>query len=151
MAGMSGRQVTVVCAFGAFGAVAALGASYLVHSRHQTLLRDQPYFRKALSVMDANPRVLEMLGKPIKVGNMDPFQKGIVMESDEVQLIVPVKGKLNSGHLFIAAHREPPSFTWIVDKISLTVSKGSEYQGKSFVLHRGTSQPPRTSSSGASE
>lgn len=124
----------VVCAFGVAGGAVASGILYLAYTRHQFLLRREPYFRKALNVLEGNTRAVDMLGKPIKVKNINLLSKEVVLEEDKVNMAIPIRGSIACGLLHVKAHRESRQ-QWIVDKIALTIKDDPEHGDKLYVLH----------------
>ena len=118
----SDRRIWVIVAIAGAALVVLLGA--FVATMFFTIsgvLKDTEAYKSAVQTMEANARVMELLGPPVQTG----FPSGNVRvsgPSGEAQLAIPVEGRKAKGTLYIEATRSMG--VWKTERLVLELEGG---------------------------
>ena len=102
-----------------FGLVAAFVATMLFTI--SSVLKESDAYRNAVQTMQANARVVEILGAPVTTG-LPSGNVRISGPSGEAQLAIPVEGRKAKGTLYIEATRSMG--VWKTDRLVLELADG---------------------------
>lgn len=106
----------------AYGGFATISAGLFVTWEIQARLQKTEYFREALKILRVHPGAVNLLGEPIKTGqiNLGDTSKNFC-DGYKAQFEVPVKGPQSKGTMYFWAERENPQVNWDVYKVLLDI------------------------------
>jgi len=95
-----------------YGAVATIGAGLYLKYKLQEKVKQRPFVKEAMKKLRTYKPAVELLGEPIKAGNIDVGDEiSNKIQGNNAQLVVPVKGSKSKGHLHIWATAEENNST----------------------------------------
>lgn len=111
------------------GVFTVVSSSTMYHFM-QRKSRASPYYLKAVEILRAHPKAIEMLGEPMKVGVLnlrDPSAN--VIEETACDITIPVRGPKGRA-LLLAEGVKSPGSPWEITRLDLQF----ENSNKSFTI-----------------
>ncbi|XP_076371467.1 cytochrome c oxidase assembly factor 1 homolog isoform X2 [Tachypleus tridentatus] len=120
----------------AFTGVACVSGSLYCQYKIQEGLKKGDYYKKSLDILKQHNGAMQLLGPPIKQGNLDLGDTvNNMVDGYRANLAIPVQGQKQKGKLFLWAEREKPGDSWNVQKLELSL-ENSEFDGRRLLVYK---------------